>query len=67
METIARQTKGEILKADQLGAFVKGLPNRKAPITESWTSPLWHQAGVFLFALVCFVLEWGLRRRRGLA
>jgi uncharacterized membrane protein len=67
METIARQTKGEVLKPDQLGAFVKGLPNRKAPITESWTSPLWHQAGVFLFALACFVLEWGLRRRRGLA
>jgi len=43
------------------------LPNRKAPITESWTSPLWHQAGVFLFALTCFVAEWGLRRKRGLA
>ena len=39
----------------------------KAPITESYQTPLWHQPLVFLFALACFVAEWGLRRRRGLA
>jgi uncharacterized membrane protein len=67
METIARQTKGEMLNADAIASFVQGLPNRKAPVTETWTSPLWHQTTVFLFALLCFVAEWGLRRYRGLA
>ena len=67
LEAIAKSTGGEVIPAGQLSDFAKSLPNRKAPITESWTSPLWHQAGVFLFALACFVAEWGLRRKRGLA
>jgi uncharacterized membrane protein len=67
MEEIAKRSGGELVSADALGSFTRALPNRKAPITETWTSPLWHQAGVFLFALACFVAEWGLRRRRGLA
>ena len=67
LETIAKRTGGEVIPAARLEAFAKGLPNRKAPVTENWTSPLWHQAGVFLFALACFIAEWGLRRSRGLA
>jgi hypothetical protein len=67
METVAKRTGGEVISLNALEAFAKGLPNRKAPITESWTSPLWHQASVFLFALLCFVAEWGLRRWKGLA
>ena len=67
LEAIAKRTGGEVISMSALESFAKGLPNRKAPITESWTSPLWHQASVFLFALACFVAEWGLRRRRGLA
>jgi hypothetical protein len=67
LETIAKRTGGEVIPARSLESFAKGLPKRKAPITETWTSPLWHQAGVFLFALACFVAEWGLRRWRGLA
>ncbi|MFM1767484.1 MAG: hypothetical protein RJA22_13 [Verrucomicrobiota bacterium] len=67
METLARQTGGELVAAGGLEALVKSLPNRAVPVTETVTSPLWHQTGVFLFALACFVAEWGLRRRRGLA
>ncbi len=67
MESVARQTKGEMVSASGLDAFVKSLPQRKAPVTETWTGPLWHQPAVFLFALLCFVAEWGLRRWRGLA
>lgn len=67
LETIAKKTGGEVISASALASFAKSLPNRKAPITESSTSPLWHQAGVFLFALACFVAEWGLRRWKGLA
>ena len=67
LEGLAKRSGGEIVSADGLEAFAASLPNKKAPITETWSSPLWHQAGVFLFALACFVAEWGLRRWRGLA
>jgi uncharacterized membrane protein len=67
LESLAKRSGGEVISADALEPFAAGLPNRKTPIMESWTSPLWHQAGVFLFALACFVAEWGLRRWRGLA
>jgi len=67
MESIAKQTGGEMIAADKLDGFAAGLPNRKAPITESWSYPLWHTPAVFLFALACFVAEWGLRRWKGMA
>jgi hypothetical protein len=67
LETIARQTGGEVIPLIRLDSFAAGLPNRKAPITESWTVPLWHRSAVFLFAFVCFIAEWGLRRWKGMA
>ncbi|MFM8471689.1 MAG: hypothetical protein ACKODH_17285, partial [Limisphaerales bacterium] len=66
LETIAKQTGGEVVDMGALGAFASRLPGLKAPVTEAWTMPLWHQPVVFLFALLCFIAEWGLRRRRGL-
>jgi uncharacterized membrane protein len=66
MESIARQTGGETIAANALDAFVRGLPFRKMPVTETWSYPLWHQPSVFLFALLCFIGEWGLRRWKGL-
>lgn len=67
LENLARQTGGEIISAAGLESFAAKLPNRKAPITESITTPLWHQPLVFLLALACFVAEWGLRRWKGMA
>lgn len=67
MEEIARQTGGEVIDASKLDAFAVGLPNRKAPVTETYSFPLWHEPLVFLFALACFAAEWGLRRWKGLA
>src|SRR5437762_7001336 len=67
LETIARQTGGEIIAQDRLDSFAANLPKRKAPITESWTLPLWHRSTVFVFALACFIAEWGLRRWKGMA
>lgn len=67
LETLARQTGGEIVAPDRLNDFVANLANRPAPITETWTVPLWHQPAVLLFALACLTAEWGLRRSRGLA
>jgi uncharacterized membrane protein len=66
-ELLARQTGGEVVTTDGLEAFVGTLAARGAPVQETWTRPLWHQALVFLFALACFVAEWGLRRWHGLA
>jgi uncharacterized membrane protein len=63
---IAKQTGGEVIEANRLDAFVAGLPNRKIPIVEAWTYPLWHQWSVFLFAIGCLASEWGLRRIKGL-
>jgi uncharacterized membrane protein len=67
LEDIAKKTGGEVIPIDRLDAFAASLPQRKVPIAESWTLPLWHQPVVFLFALACFVGEWGLRRWKGLA
>jgi hypothetical protein len=67
LEEIARRTGGEMVQADRLSEFAASLPQRKVPVAESWSLPLWHQPIVFLFALACFVGEWGLRRWKGLA
>jgi uncharacterized membrane protein len=67
LESIARQTGGEVLTPAKLDSFAASLPNRKAPVTESWTVPLWHRSTVFLFAFACFLAEWALRRSKGMA
>jgi len=66
MEQIAAKTGGSVVSASKLDDFAANLPNRHAPVTEEWSSPLWHHAWVFLLALACFVSEWGLRRSKGL-
>jgi uncharacterized membrane protein len=66
LERIAAQSGGEMVSADRIDAFVRGLPNRKVPVMEQWSYPLWHQWSVFLAAIVCFMGEWTLRRWKGL-
>jgi len=66
LESIAKQTGGEVVEMGALGSFAARLPHKQSPVTESWSMPLWHQPLVFLVALLCFIAEWGLRRRRGL-
>ena len=67
MEQLARQTGGEVIEAEDLAAFARRLPTEHAPVTETWTRPLWHTPWMMLFALACLVGEWGLRRWKGLA
>ena len=67
LENLARETGGEVIAANNLESFARSLPNRKAPVMETETTPLWHQPTVFLFALGCFVVEWGVRRWKGMA
>ncbi len=66
LESLARRTGGEIVAMNDLKRFARGLPQRRAPITETATDPLWHNPIVFLFVLICFVTDWGLRRWKGL-
>jgi uncharacterized membrane protein len=66
LETIARRTGGEIVAMEDLGKFVRRLPERPAPVTEPWSRALWHRPAVLLFVLACFVTEWGIRRWKGL-
>ena len=67
LKTIAAKSNGEVVDGDKMAAFVSSLSSRDAPITEPWTSPLWHQPFYFLIAIACLVGEWGLRRVNGLA
>jgi hypothetical protein len=67
LETIARRTGGEIVAMADLPDFVRRLPQRAAPITESVSEPLWRRPMVFLFVLGCFIADWGIRRWKGLA
>ena len=67
LKTIAAKTRGEVVDGDRLDSFVASLSSRDAPITEPWTSPLWHHPLYFLIAIACLTAEWGLRRVNGLA
>jgi uncharacterized membrane protein len=66
MEAIAKRSGGEVVQLEELDKFVRQLPQRHAPITETWSDPLWQNPLVFLFVLGCFVAEWGIRRWKGL-
>jgi len=66
LETIARRTGGEVVPMSELADFVRSLPRRQAPVMEAVTQPFWHTPWLFAFALACFVLEWGLRRWKGM-
>ncbi|TXT16630.1 MAG: membrane protein [Planctomycetota bacterium] len=66
LEKLAKESGGEVIGLDDLDSFVGSLPNRKIPVTETWTYPLWHQSSVFLLAISCLIGEWGLRRWRGM-
>ena len=66
LEALARHTGGEVIRLDSLESFARGLPNRQAPVMETWTRPFWHTPALFLLALGCFISEWGLRRWKGM-
>ncbi len=65
LEELARRTGGEVVPAARLADFARSLPQRRAPVMESWSRPAWHTPALLALALACFVAEWGLRRWRG--
>ena len=66
LEDVARRTSGELVPINGLDAFVQSLPNRKVPLVESYSTPLWHQSWVLAAIMICLCAEWGLRRWKGL-
>lgn len=66
LQRLASRTGGEIVEAESLERFVESLPSRGAPIMITELRPLWHVPLVMLFALSCFLSEWGLRRWNGM-
>jgi uncharacterized membrane protein len=66
LNRIAGTTGGSMVPADRIDNFVAALPTLHAQITEPYIRPMWHQAWVFLLAIVCLTAEWGLRRWKGL-
>lgn len=65
LEQLAQDSRGEVIELTDLDRFVTSLPNRKIPHIETWTYPLWHQSSVFLLAIACLIMEWGIRRWKG--
>ncbi len=66
LEDLARKTKGEVVAVADLEKFARRLPQKEAPVMETWSYPAWHTPAMFLFALGCFLAEWGLRRWKGM-
>jgi hypothetical protein len=66
LNRIAKETGGEVIEPSGLDSFVSSLPNRKIPITETWTHPIWHRGELFFAALCCLLGEWALRRWKGM-
>jgi uncharacterized membrane protein len=64
---IAQQTGGRVLAASDLGGLADDLLKREAPVMETKTWPLWHNAWVLGLIVALLVGEWILRRRRGMA
>lgn len=67
LERIAVQTGGRVLELDAVSQLAAELQQRPSPMMETWSKPLWHSNWLFLLALACFLTEWLLRRRKGLA
>ena len=66
LKEIAQRSGGRVIQLDELDRFTQELPAQRAPVTEIRHVPLWHQGPIFLLALLCFISEWFLRRRKGL-
>lgn len=66
LSRIAAKTGGEVIDAGGLESFVKTIPNTDAMVTETEVRPWWHQWFLMLIVIGLFVVEWGLRRWKGL-
>ena len=63
---LAEQTGGKALTPSSLDSFAADVDRIDAPVMETVTASIWHTPWWLAFAILCFVIEWGLRRQRGL-
>jgi hypothetical protein len=66
LESVAAITGGRLVALNEIEDFVDSLPASNAPLVEVWSWPIWHSWWLFLAAIACLVVDWTLRRRRGL-
>lgn len=66
LENLARTTGGKLIDPAGLARLARDLPQRQAPVMETWVAPAWHNPWLFLLALGLLIAEWGIRRRKGL-
>ena len=67
MKMIAEKTGGEVIPMNRIARVSGDFKNKKVAIMTKRIEPWWHQWTVFLFAIGLLVLEWGLRRWKGMA
>ena len=65
LKSLAAKTGGRILSLNDLDSFVGKIKDAPNVATEIRIRPLWHTGWVFVAALLCFVLEWLIRRQNG--
>ena len=66
LEELTRQTGGAMVTRAELAGLADRLARAPAPITETWSRPLWHNPLMFAVVLGCFLAEWAWRRWKGL-
>ncbi len=64
---LAQQTGGAMIELNDLGKLEEKIRQRPAPFMEPVTRMLWHRPLLLIAALTLLGIEWGLRRRAGLA
>jgi hypothetical protein len=67
LNELAERSGGKVLRWEELDAFVENVPSDQVPVREKRVFPLWHQSWVIVAAIACLCLEWGWRRRYGMA
>ena len=67
LEQIAKKSGGRLVGWDELNSFSAQVPHGDVPVKETVVYPVWHQAWVLSLAIGCLCLEWGWRRRNGMA
>ena len=65
LNSVAENSRGRVIDWGEIDGFVDALSSTEAPVMEVRSWPIWHQWSVFVAALVCFVGDWGIRRRLG--
>jgi uncharacterized membrane protein len=66
LAALAQRTGGRLLEPREMDDLVARLPHLRAAVTDRRVTPLWHSGPLFGLAIVLFLAEWTLRRRRGL-